>query len=234
MKAKDFVSELQKCASDQDAAFLQRFFKTGPGEYGEGDQFIGVRVPDTRKVCGAFKDMEISEIQKLLDSPIHEHRLGGAIILANQYAKSENQRAIYELYLKNLKNNRINNWDIVDATVEGVVGAHLYQKDRKILFELARSSNIWERRASAVATFKFIKMGDASTTLEIADILLHDEHDLIQKAVGWMLREVGNRVDLSLLTSFLDKNAKNMPRTMLRYSIEKLSVDQRIKYMKKR
>lgn len=234
MSVEKFIKELNKHANSYNAVFAQRFFKTGAGEYGEGDVFIGVRVPQTRKVCSEFKDLELSDIQKLFDSEVHEHRLAAGILLANQYKKSKKsvqKQEIYDLYLLNLQKGRINNWDIIDVTASHVVGEHLLNRPREILFELAKSDNLWERRASILSTFAFIKKGDPSTTLELAEILLHDKHDLMHKAVGWLLREVGKSVDEILLTRFLDKHAKEMPRTMLRYSIEKLTQNQKRHYM---
>jgi 3-methyladenine DNA glycosylase AlkD len=231
--ATEVKAALQKHANADDAVFLQRFFKTGPGQYGAGDKFIGVRVPRTRQVCKQFKDLPLAEVQKLLDSPVHEYRLAAVIILANMYPKAPvgERQKIYNLYLKNLYRGRINNWDIVDVTVEAVVGAHLENRDRKVLFELARSDDVWQKRAALLATFRYIKRGDPSTTFDLIDILLYDSHDLIQKAVGWMLREIGKRVDERLLTDFLDKHAHDMPRTALRYSLEKLSPQKKTHYM---
>lgn len=233
MTAKDVEIALAKHASDADAIFLQRFFKTGPGEYGEGDVFIGIRMPALRSVCKEFKDLDLAEIQKLISSPVHEHRMAGLVILGNQYATTDEnkQQKIYEMYLVNIAKN-INNWDLVDVTCEKVVGAHLKDRPRDILVKLARSSNLWERRVAMISTFAFIKQGDTATTIKIAKILLHDKHDLIQKAVGWMLREAGKRVDETTLTDFLDEHAHEMPRTQLRYSIEKLTPEQRQYYMK--
>ncbi len=233
LNAVELQNELAKHASDADAIFLQRFFKTGKGQYGEGDQFIGVRVPMTRKVCKQFKDLPLPEVQKLLDSPIHEHRLAGVILLATTYSKAskETQEQIYDMYLRNVYKRRINNWDLVDVTAEHVVGAHEYKTDRKILFELARSPDIWQKRVAIMSAFYFIKRGDASTTLQLAEILLNDTHDLIQKAVGWQLREVGKRVDRQSLLNFLNKHAATMPRTTLRYAIEHLNKSTRQYYM---
>lgn len=232
MTAEDFQLSLSKYASDSDSAFLQRFFKTGPGEYGEGDVFIGVRVPDTRKVCKEFKDLPLGEIQKLLDSPIHEHRLGAVILLVNQFNK--NKEEVYNLYLKNVYKGRINNWDIVDSSAHQIVGGYLIDKPHDLLFELAGSDNLWQRRVAVLATFHFIKNGEASTAIEIAEKLLDDDHDLIHKAVGWMLREIGKQVDEGILIDFLDKHATKMPRTMLRYSMEKLPEYKRQYYLKKK
>lgn len=234
MTAAAVIQELAKHSSDTDAAFLQRFFKTGAGEYGQGDVFIGVRVPMTRKVCRDFKDLALAEIAKLLDSEVHEHRLAAVILLGNQYARADEQKrqAIFDLYLEKLAQGRVNNWDIVDTSAEHIVGAHLQNTDRKQLHELAQSNEIWQRRVAIISTFAYIKQGDPTTTLELAEALLHDSHDLIQKATGWMLREVGKRVDEQLLIGFLDKHAHEMPRTMLRYSLEKLPPQKRQHYMR--
>ena len=236
MTAEEFKTELYKYAVPTSREILMRFFKAGPGEYGEGDEFIGVKVPDTRKICKLFKDMPLSEVQKLLNSPIHEHRLGGAIILVYKYPKAGDvdKQKIFDMYLRNTAANKINNWDIVDVTCEHVVGAHLSGKDRQILYELARSGNLWQRRAAMVSTFSYIKQGEPGTTLDIAEILLFDKHDLIQKSVGWMLREVGKRCDEEVLINFLDKYSREMPRTALRYAIERLPEEKRQYYLKLR
>ena len=233
MTAQEVQNELQKYASDHDALFLQRFFKTAEGQYGYGDVFIGVRVPQTRKVCKQYQHLPLVEIQKLLDREIHEHRLAGLIILTFQYPKADEstRQDIYDLYMKNVYKGRINNWDLVDLSADKIMGEHLKDRSRDILFKLAKSDKLWERRVSILTTFAFIKKGDPSTTLEIAEVLLHDKEDLIQKAVGWMLREVGKRCDEALLTDFLDQHAYNMPRTALRYSIERLSPETRRHYM---
>ena len=229
MQAKDLMTDLDKYTSDSDAIFLQRFFKTGPGEYGEGDIFIGVRVPDNRKVCKEYKNLALNEVQKLLESKIHEHRLAGVYILCYKCKKANEQekQKIYDLYMQELANGQINNWDIVDMSCITIVGDYLINKKRDILYQLAKSKKLWERRVSIISTAAFIRNGDFSTTLDIADILLHDEHDLIQKAVGWMLREVGKRIDENILTDYLEKAAATMPRTMLRYACEKLSADKK-------
>lgn len=232
MTARDLQGQLSKYASDGDAIFLQRFFKTGPGEYAEGDVFIGIKVPDTRKVCREFIDMNFDELEKLLESPIHEHRLAALIIMSNQ-AKSKkfsvnHKKALYDLYLK--RTDRINNWDLVDVSCRDVVGGYLMDKPRDVLYSLVESENLWERRISIVSTWEFIRYNDLNDTFKISALLLGDKHDLIHKASGWMLREAGKR-DLSQLTSFLDTYAGKMPRTMLRYSIEKLPEEQRRYYM---
>ena len=229
MQAQDVMTELNKFASDSDAAFLQRFFKTGPGEYGEGDIFIGVRVPDSRKVCKQYTKMPLAEVQKLLESVIHEHRLAGVYILCYKYktASEQEKRDMYDLYMQKLASGQINSWDIVDMSCITLVGKYLLNNKCDILYKLAKSQSLWERRVAIISTAAFIRVGDFSTTLDIADILLHDKHDLIQKAVGWMLREVGKRIDEDILTDYLEKNAATMPRTMLRYACEKLTKSQR-------
>ena len=233
MTAGDVQQEIQHCARADYAASLQRFFKTGPGQYGEGDVFVGVRMPDVRMVCKKFKALELAEIQKLYDSGIHEHRMAAGIILTYQFPKADDKKrqAIYKLYLKNVRRGRVNNWDLVDLTAPNIVGEYLQDKPRAVLFELAASDSLWERRVAMLACFSFIARGEPDTALEIGEILLHDKHDLIQKAVGWMLREVGKRIDRKLLTNFLDKHAGSMPRTALRYAIEHLPPEMRAHYL---
>jgi 3-methyladenine DNA glycosylase AlkD len=233
MNAADVKAALQKYANTDDAVFLQRFFKTGPGQYGEGDVFIGVRVPATRQVCRQFKDLPLAEVQKLLNSPVHEHRLAAVILLANKYprANAAEQQAIYDLYLKNVYAGRVNNWDIVDISCAELIGAHVADGSHAVLYKLARSNDVWQKRVAIISTFYFLRHGDASTSLDMADILLHDPHDLIQKAVGWTLREAGKRTEQKILTDFLDKHAHDMPRTALRYAIEHLSTEQKRHYM---
>lgn len=238
MIAQDVVRELQKYASDADAVNLQWFFKTGPGEYGEGDQFIGVKVPKIRKVCQEFKELPLSEVQALIESPFHEHRMAGLIILTLQYPKANSggRRAIYNLYMDELAKGNINNWDLIDVTCKLIVGPEL-RNDRSKLFELARSSSLWERRVAMVSTFAYLKQPTAETTadmIEIAEILLYDSHDLIQKAVGWALREIGHYIGGQVLLDFLDQYAATMPRTTLRYAIEHLSEPDRQYYLKLR
>lgn len=233
MTADDVKAALNDYAKTADAALVGRFFKTGEGQYSAGDVFIGVRVPDTRKVCKTFAALPLGEIVKLLQSPVHEHRLAAVILMGNQFARAgeERKKAIYDAYLKAVYDGHVNNWDIVDTSAEFITGAYLWDKPRGLLFELAASTDIWQRRVAVLSTFAFIKKGDASTTLKLAGLLLDDPHDLIQKAVGWMLRETGKRVDEALLVKFLDLHAADMPRTMLRYSIERLTLAQRKKYM---
>ena len=223
MNAVDLQNILNQHASDTDAIFLQRFFKTGPGEYGEGDLFIGLRVPQTRQICRDFFELSIDQIEIMLGSPIHEHRLAGLIIMSNQ-AKSKkfptsHKELLYELYLR--RTDRINNWDLVDTSCRYVVGGYLMDKPRDILYQLAESNDLWERRIAIVSTWEFIRHGDLDDTFRLSKVLKNDKQDLIHKASGWMLREAGKK-DIDRLVEFLDENATTMPRTMLRYSIEKL------------
>lgn len=230
ISAQACMTELDKLGSDHDAAFLQRFFKTGKGEYGEGDIFIGVCVPMTRKVCNEFKALPLSEVRKLIESPIHEHRQAGLIILTLQYPKSDNKQAIYELYLDELDKGNINNWDLIDVTCTHIIGAQA-QNNRAILYKLANNPNIWHRRTAIIATSRYIAKGDPSTTLDLLEITKTDSRDLIQKANGWMLREIGKRCDEQILRDFLDINAATLPRVMLRYAIERLPVTDRKMYL---
>ena len=230
MTYQDVIYELAQSANSSDAQFLQRFFKTGPGQYGEGDVFIGVRMGPIRQAAKKFHSLSLEEIQKLLNSEIHEHRMCGLIILTLKYPKSIDleKEKIYDFYLKNLYKGCINNWDLIDVTCPRIMGAYLLERPKDILFELANSEDLWQKRASIIATATFISAGEPAVTIELAYKLLHDEHDLIQKAVGWMLREVGKRCDRQILLSFLDEHAHEMPRTMLIYSIEHLPADQRL------
>jgi 3-methyladenine DNA glycosylase AlkD len=207
------------------AAHLQRYFKTGPGEYGEGDVFLGVRVPAVRTVARRYRGMTESEIDVLLDSPVHEHRFAALDILVAQY-RDDAERVVGQ-YLGAMQRGRVNNWDLVDSSAEYILGPWLFDRDRSLVFALAQSDDVWERRIAIITTFGFIRRGDASTTLELALLLIDDRHDLIHKAVGWMLREVGKRVDEALLAAFLEENAHRMPRTMLSYAIEHLEPAQR-------
>jgi 3-methyladenine DNA glycosylase AlkD len=208
------------------------FFKTGPGEYGEGDVFLGISVPTSRKIAKGFGDLSFEDLDVLLDSEIHEHRFVALVILVQRAKKQPAEVA--EFYLAAVRRGRVNNWDLVDASAEFVLGEYLYERPRDVLFELVKGQSLWERRVSIIATFAFIKHGDASTTLEIAALLLADRQDLIQKAVGWMLREVGKRVDRSLLLGFLDANAAAMGRTALSYATEHLAPEQRVHYRAQR
>ncbi|MBF6082077.1 DNA alkylation repair protein [Nocardia cyriacigeorgica] len=236
--AEQVRAALAEYADPADAVHLQRFFKTGPGEYGEGDVFIGVRVPATRSVAKRFAALPLSEIGVLLDSPVHEERLAALIILNNRFAKASKPRTFDEaaraemvrFYLDAVRRGRVNNWDLVDVSAERIVGPWLLDKPHDLLLELADSDALWERRVALLSTFAFIKAGDASTTFAVAERLLGDRHDLIQKALGWMLREVGKRVDRQLLTDFLDGHAAQMGRTALSYATEHLDPEARAVY----
>ena len=215
-------------------AFLSRFFKTGPGQYGEGDLFLGITVPESRKIAIKYSNIKLTDTSELLKNKYHEVRLVALLILVHQYKHSKNEaskKIIYNFYLKNTK--FINNWDLVDLSASYIVGNYLINKDRKILLKLAKSKNIWERRIAIISTFAFIYKGESDWTFHIVKILLNDTHDLIQKACGWMLREVGKRVSEIDLTSFLDRYGSQMPRTMLRYSIERLPEKKRLYYLHK-
>jgi len=244
----DLKADMEAMADRKRAKDGQWFFKTGKGEYGEGDVFMGIRVPEQRKVAKKYRDMPLEDIERLLGSHIHEHRLTAAIMLVQKFELARKarerdrprkgdpvdpageMRAIYELYLNNTEH--INNWDIVDSSAPQIVGGYLLDgdKDTTLLDTLARSESLWERRIAMMATFQFIKVDRFEEAFRLATVLLHDGHDLIHKAVGWMLREVGNR-DREAECSFLDLHAGTMPRTMLRYAIEKFPTDLRKHYM---
>lgn len=228
---------LAELGDPADAKQSQRFFKTAPGEYGAGDTFIGVRVPAARTVAKRFAQLPLSEIDTLLDSAVHEHRLCALIILNGQFAKAaaprtldeDAQARIVELYLRAVRRGRVNNWDLVDVSAENVIGPWLFDRPRDLLFELADGESLWERRVALLSTFAFIKAGDASTTFALCEKLIGDREDLIQKAAGWMLREVGKRIDEALLLTFLDTHAAAMGRTALSYATEHLDPARRAK-----
>lgn len=222
---------LRSLADKEHAAVLQRFFKTGPGEYGEGDRFLGLRVPQVRGVAKEFPDLGVADAGKLLASALHEERFLALLVLISVYREEAAARTgIYRTYLASTE--RINNWDLVDVSAEHIVGAHLMNRSRRPLYRLARSPLLWDRRIAVMATFHFIRKNDFDETLLLAERLLADEEDLIQKATGWMLREAGKR-DAAVLKGFLEKHAAVMPRTMLRYSIEKLSQAERKRWLRK-
>jgi len=229
-KLSELRKRLKRFASARDAQFLQRFFKTGPGEYGEGDQFIGVRVPALRRLVREFRGLALADTCELLHSPIHEECLLALLILVDAYDRgNESERAaMFRLYLDNTA--CINNWDLVDGSAPGIVGRHLATRPRKILFELAGSPDVWERRIALLGAFHFIRRNEFAEILRLAEMLLLDRHDLIHKAAGWMLREAGKR-DVTVLRGFLKLHAARMPRTMLRYSIEKLPVTERRRWL---
>ena len=224
-------SRLRACASSTDAVFLQGFFKTGAGQYGEGDVFIGVRVPALRRICREAGAASPATIRSLLRSRIHEERLLALLLLVQAFAREDEsgRRAVYQLYLAHTRH--INNWDLVDLSAAPIVGGWLADRSRAPLLRLARSRSLWERRIAIVATYHFIKGGELEETFKVAGTLLHDRHDLIHKAVGWMLREAGKR-NGSALRAFLRERYRLMPRTMLRYAIERFPEDERRRYLK--
>ncbi|HEX4058237.1 MAG TPA: DNA alkylation repair protein [Galbitalea sp.] len=226
--AADVMAALAAQSNPDKAAGLSRFFKTGPGEYGEGDVFLGLTVPTSRTVVKSFGALHFDQIDLLLNSAVHEHRFAGLLILVSRYPKAPSETA--EFYLAAVRRQRVNNWDLVDCSAEFILGEFYYERPRSVLFELAASDSVWERRVAMLSTFGFIKHGDATTTLQLAEVLLPDRHDLIQKAVGWMLREVGKRVDRELLVGFLDGHAPRMSRTTLSYATEHLTPVQRVHY----
>lgn len=227
---KKIEKELHALADEKIAAHSSRFFKTGPGQYGEGDRFLGIRVPLLRKIARQYRNLDLSSAETLLHSPFHEVRLTALLILVERYKRGDAdvRDEVYKLYLKN--NRYINNWDLVDVSAPHIVGHYLEHRDRAILSRLAVSENFWERRIAILATFHFIRNDSFAETLRLAEILCCDEHDLLHKAVGWMLREVGKR-DLDLLITFLDKHYHQMPRTMLRYAIERFPEELRQAYL---
>ncbi len=231
MKVEAIRKELKRLGNKEKAKVLQGFFKTGPGEYGEGDCFLGIKVPELRKLAKKHQAISIREIDQLLKSSIHEERLLSLFMLVRRYSKEDDaeQKIIYELYLKRTK--FVNNWDLVDGSAEHIVGAFLIDRSKKPLYSLAKSKNLWERRISIMSTFHFIKHNEFSEALKISKILLTDDEDLIHKAVGWMLREIGKR-HLPLEEKFLKEHYKAMPRTMLRYAIEKFPEPKRQRYLK--
>ena len=228
---KSLRNEIKKSASPQKAKILQKFFKTGKGQYGEGDIFIGLMVPESRKISKKYLNLTLKEILILLSSKIHEERLICLLILVDKFKKAtqNEQEKIFRFYIKHAK--RINNWDLVDLSAPNIPGTYLLgTQDREILYQLARSDNIWKKRISIVATFTFIRNTQFDDTLRLAEILIFDNNDLIHKAVGWMLREVGKRDEI-LLEQFLEKYCKVMPRTTLRYAIEKFSKQKRKNFL---
>ena len=233
MTAAFVLSELQSIGSSEKAVHLSRFFKTGPGQYGEGDRFLGVMVPYSRAIAKANKAMPLEEVQLLLESPWHEARLCALLILVYRFKErkitEEEREQIYNFYIKNAR--RCNNWDLVDLSCRDIVGEYLVDKDRSILYRLADSENLWEQRIAIVATWAFIRRSDFNDTLALAERLMAHKHDLMHKAVGWMLREVGKK-DRETLTNFLERNATQLPRTTLRYAIEHYPESQRQYFLK--
>lgn len=234
MSAQLVIKELKALAKPNKARDLQRFFKTGPGEYAEGDVFLGVVVPQNRRIAKKYSDLSLSEIKKLIDSDFHEVRFCGLLILVSQFERAKTrtlQKRYFDFYLRQLKAGQINNWDLIDVT--GVrMGRYLVDEKSALLTlkKLALSKNLWQRRMAVIFTFAFQKVGDPYPALTMADLLLKDKHDLIHKAVGWALRELGKK-DGPLLRNYLKINAHKMPRTMLRYSIEKFSPSERKRWL---
>jgi 3-methyladenine DNA glycosylase AlkD len=223
---------LRAHASAQRAVRVARYFKTGKGDYGEGDRFIGVTVPEQRRVARAFRALPLREAEALLRSPIHEERLTALMILVGQFGSTADaalRERIFRLYFRRIR--YVNNWDLVDASAEHIVGGWLADKDRARLDELAASEHLWTRRIAMLATFHYVKRGSARDAVRVAAALLGDRHDLIHKACGWMLREVGKRVGLAPLRAFLRRHAAVMPRTMLRYSTERLPAAERARLL---
>lgn len=231
MNLKEIRSEMKRLGDPEIAAHSQRFFKTGPGQYGQGDRFLGIRVPVTRKVARRCSDLSLRQITSLLHSRFHEERLLALLILVRQFTRGDvvQQRRIFELYLDNTE--YINNWDLVDSSAHLIVGPWLQDRPRGLLRKLVRSDSLWERRIAMMSTFHFIRQDDFADALVIAGMLVGDGHDLIHKAVGWMLREIGNR-DVAVEEEFLQTYYREMPRTMLRYAIEKFPEELRLGYLR--
>lgn len=230
------IKEIKSHENKPQASILQRFFKTGPGQYGAGDLFLGLKVPLQRLLARKYAYLTLEEVDKLLASKIHEFRLIGLLILVDKYEKTASRgdkKRIVDFYLAHA--SRINNWDLVDLSVYKILGDFLLAEKEalKILRRLAGSKNLWERRMAMVSTYAFIRQGRADKTVRMAEALIKDEHDLMHKAVGWMLREVGKRIDKKILTDFLDKHYRHLPRTALRYAIEHLSPRERERYLAK-
>jgi 3-methyladenine DNA glycosylase AlkD len=227
------LRDLRKVSSRARAKINQRFFKTGPGEYGEGDRFLGTTLPDLRRLSVKYGALSLRDLRSLLTSRWHEERLLALFILVRQYERGSQaeRNTIHRLYLGHTR--YINNWDLVDSSAAAIIGAHLYERDRGLLHKLAQSRSVWERRIAVLASFYYIKKGEYEDTLTIAELLLRDEHDLIHKAVGWMLREIGKR-DQTVEERFLKTHAARMPRTMLRYAVERFPEPLRRRYLNAR
>jgi len=229
---KELRADLRGVADPKRAAAVQRYFKTGKGEYADGDKFLGVAAPQTRAIAKKYwREISIADVEIILRSEIHEERMTALLIMAKKFEKGDEpeKKNIFDLYLANTK--YINNWDLVDLSAPKIVGAYLQNKDKKILFELAKSKDLWERRIAMLATFWFIKNDDCRVAPKIAAILLNDKQELIHKAVGWMLRETGKHCGQEIEEKFLQKHYKNMPRTMLRYAIERFDETKRQDYL---
>ncbi|MFA5020055.1 MAG: DNA alkylation repair protein [Candidatus Pacearchaeota archaeon] len=228
---KTLLTDLKNLENKEKSVQLSRYFKTGKGEYGEGDIFLGLTSQQIKDVSKKYINLNLEELNKLLTSNIHEHRATALRILTYKFNKSNEQEKenIFNFYLKNTKN--INNWDLVDLSAPNIAGTFLFDKDKEVLYKLAKSKNLWEKRISIISTYAFIRNNEFKDTLAISEILLKDPHDLIHKAVGWMLREIGKK-DIKAEEEFLQKHYKAMPRTMLRYAIEKFPEEKRQGYLK--
>ncbi len=227
----NLIKELEEAGNPEQAEIVQRFFKTGKGEYGEGDVFLGIKSQQIKNIAKKYFNLSLPKIQEFLKSKIHEYRTCALRILVHKYSKANEgeKENIFNFYLQNLKN--VNNWDLVDLSAPNIVGDFLFKRDKKILYNLVRSENLWERRIAIVSTFNFIRKDEFGDALAISELLLNDKHDLIHKAVGWMLREVGKR-NLEVEENFLKQHYNEMPRTMLRYAIEKFAEEKRKKYLR--
>jgi 3-methyladenine DNA glycosylase AlkD len=230
MTAQEIIKLLRKLADPERAAHSARYFKTGPGEYGAGDRFLGIRVPEIRAQVKMCEAVSLAEIQTLLLSAFHEVRLFALLLLVRKFAQGDDKEkaAIYDFYLQNT--HRVNNWDLVDSSASRIVGSYLETRNRKILYKLVKSASVWERRIAVIATFHFIGNDQFDDALKLSKHLLQDKEDLIHKAVGWMLREIGKR-DVAVEKAFLQLHCKTMPRTMLRYAIERFSGQERKMYL---
>jgi 3-methyladenine DNA glycosylase AlkD len=232
MKANDVIKELNKHQSDKELEKIKRYFKSETGDYGHGDKFIGIRMGTIFAIAKKYGDLPIKEIEKLLESRVHEYRVAGVSVMDKlsrvKKTTEERRKEMFDLIIR--RTDRINNWDLVDLAALHVTGSYLFDKPRKILYKLAKSKDLWERRIAIVSTTYFIRQGDVDDTFRIADVLLKDKHDLIHKATGWMLRFAGSK-DKKKLLAFLDQHASTMPRTLLRYSIENLDKKAKEHYM---
>lgn len=230
---KELSKELDKNSNPEKAKILQGFFKTGKGEYGEGQIFLGIDTPTKRKIAKQYSDLNLIEIKKLLESNIHDKKFIALIILEDRYKKGDEKikKDVFDFYLKNIE--YINNWDLIDISCYKIIGDYIIDKKRDILYDLIKSKNLWKKRIAVISCYAFIKKNDFKDIIKISEKLLEDKHDLIHKAIGWMLREVGNR-NKNILIKFLNKNYNKMPRTMLRYSIEKFPEKERKKWLNKK
>ena len=230
MSINKLREKIKRVSNKKHAEAMLWFFKTGKGEYGEGDIFAGIKVPVQRKIAKEFLNLSFTELKELLKSKVHEERLIALLILVEKYEKGEKKEndKIFRFYIDNTKG--INNWDLVDLSAPKIIGHYLLNKDKKLLYDFAKSENLWDRRIAILSTYSFIKSGSYDDALRISDLLLNDKHDLIHKAVGWMLREVGKN-NLAVEEIFLQPRYNKMPRTMLRYAIEKFPETKRKKYL---